>query len=186
MKSVKLPKLVRLDRSGLHGYGLFAADFIPKDTRIIEYIGRKVTKAQSQRIEDVRLERLAKGEDACVYTFDMTKRYDLDGDVEWNHARRINHSCDGNCESQDVRGHVWIVARRDIAPGEELLYDYRFPFSEWRHHPCRCGAKDCVGFIVNKGQRWRVRKILAEEKAKAAKVAQQAAPKAKSRSRKQA
>jgi len=164
-RRARLPATVRLGRSTLHGYGLFAVDFIPKDTRIIEYVGRDVTKAEARRIEDARLARLARGEDACVYTFDITKTRDLDGDVPWNHARRINHSCDGNCESQDVRGHIWIVARRDIAPGEELLYDYGFPFSEWRSHPCRCGARGCVGYIVNQGQRWRVRKILAAERA---------------------
>ena len=46
----------------------------------------------------------------------------------------------------------------------ELTFDYGFPYSEWRSHPCRCGAKRCVGFIVNKAQRWRVRKILRGRK----------------------
>ena len=78
-------------------------------------------------------------------------------DVPWNPARRINHSCAPNCESQQGRGRIWIVARRDIAPGEELTFDYGFPYSEWRDHPCRCGAAECAGYIVNTGQRWRVR-----------------------------
>jgi len=42
--------------------------------------------------------------------------------------------------------------------------DYGFAYENWRNHPCRCGAKSCVGFIVDKGQRWRVRRILAAEK----------------------
>ena len=158
----KMPAIVRLGRSGLHGFGLFARDFIPQDTQIIEYVGEHITKAEAQRREDRRLARLAAGGDGCVYVFELNQRSDLDGQVPWNPARRINHSCAPNCESQQGRGRIWIVARRDIAPDEELTYDYGFPYSEWRDHPCRCGAVGCVGFIVNAGQRWRVRRTLAD------------------------
>ena len=41
-----------------------------------------------------------------------------------NSSRWINHSCDGNCEADEVDGRVFIKATRDIAPGEELHYDY--------------------------------------------------------------
>ena len=83
-------------------------------------------------------------------------------DVPWNTARLINHSCDANCESDTIRGHIWIKARRDIAAGEELAYDYGFDLANWRDHPCRCGTKKCVGYIVTKTQRWRVKKHLAK------------------------
>ncbi len=156
-----LPAEVRLGRSGLHGFGLFACDFIPKDSRIIEYVGERITKAEAERREARRLERLAAGEDGCVYIFELNQRHDIDGDVAWNPARRINHSCAPNCETQNVRGHIWVVASRDIAPEEELTYDYGFDYSEWRGHPCRCGAEGCVGFIVKASQRWRVRRALA-------------------------
>jgi uncharacterized protein len=157
----KLPAEVRLGRSGVHGYGLFARDFIPQGARIIEYLGERVTKAEAERREVQRLERLAAGGDGCVYVFILNKRYDIDGNVPWNAARRINHSCGPNCEAQNIRGHIWIVALPDIAPDEELNFDYGFDFSEWRTHPCRCGAKECVGYIVTSGQRWRVRRALA-------------------------
>ena len=157
----QMPKEVRLGRSGLHGFGLFARDFIPQDTEIIEYVGERITKAEAQRREDRRLARLAAGGDGCVYIFECTERYDIDGQVSWNPARRINHSCAPNCESQQGRRGIWIVAKRDIAPDEELTYDYGFPYSEWREHPCRCGAANCAGYIVNLGQRWRVRQALA-------------------------
>ena len=160
----KIPAGVRLARSGLHGYGLFARDFIPQGERVIEYVGERITKAEAQRREDRRLVRRAKGGDGCVYIFELNRRHDLDGAVSWNPARRINHSCGPNCETQSSRGRIWVVARRDIAAGEELTYDYGFPFSEWREHPCRCGAKECAGFIVNTGQRWRVRRLLAATK----------------------
>ena len=161
-KGGKLPAFVRLGRSGLHGFGLFARDFIPQDTQIIEYVGERITKAEAQRREERRLARLAAGGDGCVYIFELNRRHDLDGQVPWNPARRINHSCRPNCESQQGRGRIWIVARRDIAPDEELTYDYGFPYSEWRDHPCRCGAPGCVGYIVDTRQRWRVRRQLTD------------------------
>ena len=160
----KMPADVRLGRSGVHGFGLFARDFIPKDARIIEYVGERITKAEAERREVHRLERLAAGEDGCVYVFELNQRYDIDGNVAWNPARRINHSCSPNCETQNVRGHIWVIALRDLAPDEELNYDYGFDYSEWQDHPCRCGAKDCVGFIVKASQRWRVRRALARKR----------------------
>jgi SET domain-containing protein len=153
-----MPATVRLGRSGLHGYGLFARDFIPQGERIIEYVGERITKAEAERREERRLARRAAGGDGCVYVFELNRRHDLDGDVSWNPARRINHSCAPNCETQTIRGHIWVVARRDIAPDEELTYDYGFSFSEWQDHPCRCGTPRCAGFIVNAGQRWRLRR----------------------------
>ena len=151
---------VRLARSGVHGYGLFARDFLPQGERVIEYVGERITKAEAYRREQDRLARRSAGGDGCVYIFDLNKRHDIDGEVSWNLARRINHSCAPNCEVQIVRGHIWIVAVRDIAPGEELTYDYGFDYADWREHPCRCGAKECVGFIVITAQRWRVRRVL--------------------------
>ncbi|MDQ5981123.1 MAG: uncharacterized protein QG602_4101 [Verrucomicrobiota bacterium] len=154
----KLPANIRRRRSGLHGWGIFARDFIAQDTRIIEYVGERITKAEAQRREDRRLARRAAGGDGCVYVFEVSLRHDIDGQVPWNPARHINHSCAPNCEAQMDRGRIWIVALRDIAPAEELTYDYGFSYAESRHHPCRCGAKDCAGFIVEQAQRWRLRR----------------------------
>lgn len=161
--TTKLPRSVRRGRSGVHGYGLFARDFIPQGEQIIEYVGERVTKAEVERRELKRLARLAAGGDGCVYVFELNRRHDIDGNVRWNEARRINHSCRPNCEPQSGRGRIWIVARRDIAPGEELNYDYGFDFAEWRQHPCGCRAPECTGYIVAQGLRWRVRRILAAE-----------------------
>jgi SET domain-containing protein len=157
----KTPAAVRLARSGLHGYGLFARTDLARGARIIEYVGELITKAEADRRDDQRLARLAAGGDGCVYIYELNQRHDIDGRVPWNLARRINHSCDPNCETQVVRGRIWIVALRDIPAGEELTYDYRFDFTEWRDHPCRCGAPGCVGYIVNRRQHWRVRRMLA-------------------------
>lgn len=151
---------IRTDRSSIHGSGVYAQVPIPAETRIIEYVGEFITKAEAIRREKSRLERQRLGADGCVYIFELNKRFDLDGRTEGNLARLINHSCAPNCRSETIRGRIWIIAQRDIPEGEELTFDYGYGYSEWRLHPCRCGAKDCVGFIVNAAQRWRVRRIL--------------------------
>jgi SET domain-containing protein len=155
---------VRLARSGVHGYGLFARVPLAKGERVIEYVGERVTKGEAWRREQKRLARLAAGGDGCVYVFELNQRHDIDGGVRWNLARRINHSCEPNCEVQVVRGRIWIVAVRPIAAGEELSYDYGFDYTDWREHPCRCGAATCPGYIVKSSQRWRVRRALAAAK----------------------
>jgi SET domain-containing protein len=122
--------------SRIHGRGMFAVKLIPKGTRIIEYTGERITKAEGWR---------------------LNTKVDIDGRVLWNTARYINHSCDPNCESQIVRGRVWITALREIRPGEELSYDYYYDYEHYEDHPCRCGAANCAGYIVKAPLRWRVR-----------------------------
>lgn len=151
--------------SEVHGYGLYASKDIPKGTRIIEYVGDKITKAESDRRDDARRARQEAGDDGCVYLFTLNKRYDIDGDVEWNTARLINHSCEPNCETEYAKGGIWISALRDIAEGEELNYDYGFDWDNYDEHPCLCGSPTCCGYIVAKDQRWRVRRDIARKKA---------------------
>jgi uncharacterized protein len=157
---------VRRGRSTIHGGGLYAKKLIPAGTRVIEYVGERITKAESLRREEHRLAARAAGKDGCVYVFELTKRHDIDGNVKWNTARLINHSCDGNCDPDIIRGRIWIVALRDIPAGEEITYDYGFDYADWKEHPCRCGSPKCVGYIVIRGQRWRLKKALKAARAK--------------------
>ena len=80
--------------------------------------------------------------------FDLDETTDLDGNVEHNPARFINHSCSPNCEAQSEEDRIWIVALRDIKAGEELGFNYGYDLEDYLEHPCRCGAKNCVGYIV--------------------------------------
>jgi SET domain-containing protein len=148
--------------SAVHGSGLYATQPIAKGPRVIEYVGERITKKETEHREAVRLASQAEGADGCVYVFEINQRYDIDGHVPWNTARLINHSCEPNCEPENVRGHIWIVALRHIAEGEELNYDYGFEWENWEDHPCRCGTVTCLGYIVKKSQRWRVRRKLAK------------------------
>ncbi len=128
--------------SGLHGRGLFAAVDMPKGQRVMEYLGERVGKKESERRTEAQW---AKGH---VTVFTLNKRVDLDGSPAWNRARLANHSCDPNCESQNDRGRrIWIVARRSVKAGEELTYDYHFDFVD-PPPLCLCGAARCRGFIV--------------------------------------
>lgn len=150
--------------SAIHGTGVYAAQLVPAETHIIEYTGERITKAEARRREAERLERQRRGEDSCVYIFDLNAHVDLDGRCSDNLARLINHSCAPNCRAENIDGRIWIIAEHDIPAGEELTFDYGFPFREWRLHPCRCGAPRCPGFIVNQYQRHRVRRIVLRER----------------------
>jgi SET domain-containing protein len=83
----------------------------------------------------------------------------LDGDFQYNDARLINHTCNPNCEVAGKGLKLWIFALRDIKKGEELSYDYGFGFDEdFKQFPCKCRAKNCCGYIVREGSRWRIKK----------------------------
>jgi len=153
-------------RSAIHGRGVYARCAIPDGTRIVEYTGERITKAEAARREEQRLARRQRGQNHSVYIFELNARYDLDGRTRGNVARLINHSCAPNCRVTVERGRIWIVARRDIAPGEEIAFDYGLNFSEWRNHACRCGAVRCAGFIIAQDQRWRLRRVPRGERAR--------------------
>lgn len=149
-------------RSSIHSRGIFARRDIPKETRILEYTGERVTKAESLRRANARYERSKKTGCAAVYIFDINKRYDIDGSIHGNVARLINHSCDPNCEAFIIRGRVWIYSLREIKEGEELTYNYGFDLEHWADHPCRCGNDNCVGFIVD-SKHWKKLAKLVEK-----------------------
>lgn len=136
-------------KSVIHGRGVYAKKFIPEGTRVIQYVGEKITKAESDRRADIALEnnKLRESEGA-VYIFTLNKKYDIDGYVTHNTARYINHSCEPNCETDIIRGKIWIVALRDIKKGKEITYNYGYDLDSYKDHPCECGSKKCVGYIV--------------------------------------
>jgi len=161
-RKVKLSKVI-VRKSKVHGTGVFAAKNLKKGERIIEYVGDIVTKKQSDKVAEEQLEKSANHtKDGGVYIFELNKRYDINGNVSWNSAKYINHSCEPNCETEGDDWHIWITALRDIKKGEELGYDYCYDIDNWQEHPCRCGSKSCVGFIIDEKLRGKVRKQLKE------------------------
>lgn len=137
--------------SQVHGRGVFATRDIPAGTRIMEYGGEIITKKEAEKRGAAQLELALRTGDASVYIFILDERYDIDGSFEWNSARLVNHSCAPNCETEICEEtRIWVVALRDIAKGEELFYDYHFDMDSFEDHPCRCGAPDCLGYIVSR------------------------------------
>tara|TARA_X000000368_G_scaffold356220_1_gene298200 strand:- start:492 stop:962 length:471 start_codon:yes stop_codon:yes gene_type:complete len=148
-----MKKLYKIKRSKIDNRGLYAATNIKKDTKIIEYKGKIITVKETETNPKF-------DNDKAIYLFNLNKKYDLDGDFKYNTARLINHSCDPNCEVDGVGLKLWIYAVRYIKKNEELTYDYGFSFDkDYKDFPCRCGAKKCVGFIVNSQSRWRIKKL---------------------------
>lgn len=142
-------EFIIVKNSKIHNKGVFAKKDIPKRAKVIEYIGEKITKAESEKRAERQLEKSKNHTvDGGVYIFELNKKYDIDGKVPWNPAQFINHSCDPNCEVENIRGHLWIIAIKNIKKGEEISYNYGYDFEDYEEHPCRCGSKNCVKFIV--------------------------------------
>jgi len=129
MREHRLPKIVRR-RSAVHGFGVFAAERIAKNARIIDYAGELVRNHESEEREE---RYLAEG---CIWVFRVNRNWSRDANVGGNIARFINHSCTPNCWFEVVDKTIWIRARRDIRRGEELTYDYAIIGA--RTIPCRC------------------------------------------------
>jgi len=105
-------------RSTLHGWGVFARKPIPKNKRIIDYAGQKISHRESLRRERRYMKR------GKIWCFQINRRWVRDAAVGGNIARFINHSCHPNCYVQVVGDIIWVRAARNIRAGEELTYDY--------------------------------------------------------------
>jgi len=158
-------------QSPIHGSGVYARKFIPAETRILEYVGEKINKEESERRAWAQMEHAEETGNAAVYIFTLSKKWDIDGNVPWNLARLVNHSCDPNCQTWIENKRIFYYALRDIEPGEELTFDYGFDIECYEDHPCRCGAENCVGYIVIRDQWPELRKRLKEKAKKAEKEA---------------
>jgi uncharacterized protein len=137
-------------RSTIHGTGGFARRDISRGTRLIEYVGLKISKAES----------LARCESNNEYIFSLNDHEDIDGNVDWNPARFINHSCTPNCDAELDADRIWIVASREILAGEEVTFNYGFDLEDYKEYPCRCGATNCLGYMVAEEYHDQVRRSL--------------------------
>jgi SET domain-containing protein len=136
-------------RSTIHGHGVFARRRIRRGTRIIEYLGERISPEEAEARGENGM-----GEPGIVLLFTVDKRTLIDAGRGGNAARFINHSCSPNCEAVLDDGRVFIESCRSIVPGEELTYDYHLAY-EGAYTPrvlaryrCRCGAPDCRGTML--------------------------------------
>ena len=146
---IRTSALIEVRNSPVHGRGVFAVAPIKKGTRIIEYLGDRVSHdAADKRYED------HDENDNHTFLFIVDKHTVIDAGVGGNDARFINHQCKGNCESVIENRRVFIDATRDIAPGEELGYDYEIgrekddPPNVDEIYACRCGSPQCRGTML--------------------------------------
>jgi SET domain-containing protein len=132
------PKLI-VKNSGIHGHGCYAGEPIPADAFIIEYAGERIPAEEAYRREE---DPARPG----IYTFWIGDDWAIDGLVDGNSARYINHSCTPNCEYRIESGRVLIFSGREISRGEELTIDYSYA-ADGEKIPCCCGSTECRGCI---------------------------------------
>jgi SET domain. len=82
-------KLYKIKKSDIDkkGKGLYATRDIKEGEKIIDYVGKLITKKQTENSDKYDNSK-------PIYLFTVNKRYDLDGDFPWNTAGLINHSCE--------------------------------------------------------------------------------------------
>lgn len=124
--------------SGIHRYGLFAEEFIPKRRKVIEYRGERINRRETLKRSNEQ--------DKLIYLFTLDPYWTLDGAVGGSGAEYINHCCDPNIWTLITKGHILYMAARDIKKGEELTVDYHFS-KDVETVPCKCGSPKCRGTI---------------------------------------
>ena len=170
MPAISLNKPYRIGRSRT-GLGLFATQSIKKGKKIIRYFGPMLdcNKKKDDAVEN-------------KYLFQITNRWTIDGSVRENIARYINHACKPNAESdvQKKKRRVYIRAIKDIAPGEEINYDYGTEYFKEYLKPIGCKCDSCEKKRARKRAEERAEKLRLKKKAekKAAKAAEKAQRKA--------
>ncbi|KHN47714.1 Histone-lysine N-methyltransferase SETD1B [Glycine soja] len=143
---LKVPQLkarkkhLRFQRSKIHDWGLVALEPIEAEDFVIEYIGELIRP----RISDIRERQYEKMGIGSSYLFRLDDGYVVDATKRGGIARFINHSCEPNCYTKviSVEGQkkIFIYAKRHIAAGEEITYNYKFPLEE-KKIPCNCGSR---------------------------------------------
>lgn len=131
------PRLL-IRSSKIHAAGVVTLDPIRRGSRILEYDGPRISKS----IAD---ERYAEKPVTYLFSIDGTEDV-IDG---FSAAMFVNHSCAPNCETEEDSGRVWIKALRNIAAGEELVYEYNLHDSDDDSADCHCGAPKCRGTMFS-------------------------------------
>jgi SET domain-containing protein len=151
------PTHLIIGRSKIDSEGCHTTAPIKKGARVVEYTGPRITIQQADALYD---------DHPRTYLFGLTDgKHVIDGEGV---AAFINHSCDPNCEADEIKGRVWIVASRNIEAGEELTYDYNLYDGDLDDpSPCSCGALNCRGSMYSEQELARRAKALCRRQKKA-------------------
>ncbi len=115
------------------GRGLFATRDIRKGDVILTFTGKIITQ------DDV--DAKPEGKDVNALEINDTSYIDLEEPGVF-----ANHSCNPTAGIYDDRK---LIALRDIAPSEEVTYDYSTSVDGGWTMPCACGENDCVGYVCD-------------------------------------
>jgi uncharacterized protein len=137
---------LRVGRSRIHRFGVFAVKTIPPGRKVIEYTGERLNMQQARVRQRGNWSRSGTKIDAI---FRLNRYWAVDGGVGGSGAELINHCCDPSLKTRRIRGHILYFSRRRIRPGEELTVDYRFP-AKSKRVTCHCGSCKCRGTINQK------------------------------------
>lgn len=138
---------VRVGPSTIHGLGAFATRDLPAAAFLGFYEGRRYTPEElAARSWDNQL----------TYLFGLSNDETIDGAIDGNHTRHLNHACAPNCEAveeHDDSGRL-VLRFQTLVPvraGDELFIDYALTVDEDtppEQYPCRCGASACRGTML--------------------------------------
>jgi SET domain-containing protein len=149
---------IQVRRSGVHGRGVYALGPIAAGERVIEYKGEVIDWPEA-----LRRHPHDPLQPHHTFYFHLDGGWVIDGKHQGNSARWINHACEPNCEAEEADGRVFIHALRDIAPGEELFFDYGLIIDERmtaklkREYACHCDSAACRGTMLATRRRGRAR-----------------------------
>lgn len=156
--------------SKIHGKGVFAKKDIRKESKIVEYTGKIVSRKEA---DDIGTTTVNGHTHTMLFTIDDDRV--IDGNVGGD-ARFINHSCDPNSEAvQYDDDRIFIESLRPIAKGEEITYDYHLEVpgkiteKVKKEYECFCGSAKCRGTQIAASILEKLRKKEEKKKAKAVK-----------------
>jgi uncharacterized protein len=131
---------IKVQQSKIAGKGAYAQQNIPAKRKLGNMAGEIISYREAQK----RVKQQP-GAALLMVEFD-NDLIALDASVNRNALSYINHSCNPNTYLRRAYKKVEFYSKRAIKKGEELTADY----GETHHDgklPCRCGAKNCRGFI---------------------------------------
>lgn len=137
---------LRIRRSRIQGWGVYAMEAIPTRRKVIEFTGERLTLRQAL----ARLRKTCRNpRTRRVSIFRLNRYWRIDPAYGGSGAEYVNHCCDPNLEVRRIRGHILLFSRRRIHAHEELTFDYRLHPKTFQLR-CRCGSPDCRGTVNRK------------------------------------
>jgi uncharacterized protein len=143
--------------SSIHAAGCYTTSPLAKGVKVVEYTGPRISKRKA----DKQFQN-----STITYLFGIG-----DGSTVINGygtAMFINHSCDPNCETEELNGKVWVMSLRKIGAGEELTYDYNLYDGDEDEARCHCGASKCRKTMFSTEEIARQKKVAKRKALRAA------------------